>query len=88
MGGEKEARGILASLEKESKSRYVDASTIGAIYAALGQKDQAFAWIDEAVEAHSGRMPMVELWPDLEPLRSDPRFDRLVSRIGVKRRTR
>jgi serine/threonine-protein kinase len=87
-GGEKEARGILASLEKESKSRYVDASTIGAIYAALGQKDQAFAWIDEAVEAHSGRMPMVELWPDLEPLRSDPRFDRLVSRIGVKRRTR
>ncbi len=87
-GGEKEAREILGRLEQESKHRYVDGSSIGSIYAALGQKDEAFAWIDKAVEAHSGRMPMVELWPDLEPLRSDPRYDRLVSRIGVKRRTR
>jgi tetratricopeptide (TPR) repeat protein len=87
-GGEREAREILGRLEQQSKSRYVDGSTIGTIYAALGKKDEAFAWIDKAVEAHSGRMPMVELWPDLEPLRSDPRFDRLVSRIGVKRRTR
>ncbi|HEY7573932.1 MAG TPA: hypothetical protein VIB08_02125 [Thermoanaerobaculia bacterium] len=87
-GGEKEAREILRRVEQESKTRYIDASSIGAIHAALGQKDEAFAWIDKAVEARSGRMPMLELWPDLEPLRSDPRWDRLVSRIGVKRRTR
>jgi eukaryotic-like serine/threonine-protein kinase len=87
-GGEKEAREILGRLEQESRHRYVDGSTIGSIYAALGQKDEAFAWIDKAVEAHSGRMPMLELWPDLEPLRSDPRFDRLVFRIGVKGRAR
>lgn len=85
-GGEKEAREILSRLERESKRRYVDASSIGVIYAALGQKDEAFAWIDKAVEAHSGRMPMLELWPDLEPLRSDPRYAKLAARIGVHRR--
>ena len=87
-GGEREAREILTRFEQESKSRYVDASTIGAIYAALGQKDEAFAWIDKAVEAHSGRLPMLNIWPEYEPLRSDPRYDRLVSRIGLKWRAR
>jgi TolB-like protein/Tfp pilus assembly protein PilF len=66
-GGESEAREILTRLEQDSKSRYVDASTIGAIYAALGRKDEAFAWIDKAVEAHSGRLPMLNLWPEYEP---------------------
>ena len=87
-GGEKEARGILTRLEQESKSRYVDASTIGAIYGALGQKDEAFAWIDKAVDAHSGRLPMLNLWPEYEPLRSDPRYGKLVSRVGLKWRAR
>jgi tetratricopeptide (TPR) repeat protein len=87
-GGEKEAREILARLEQESTSRYVDASTIGAIYAALGRKDEAFAWIDKAVDAHSGRLPMLNIWPEYEPLRSDPRYGKLVSRVGLKWRAR
>ena len=87
-GGEREAREILTRLEEGSKNRYVDASIIGAIYAALGRKDEAFAWIDKAVDAHSGRLPMLNVWPENEPLRSDPRYDRLVSRIGLKWRAR
>ena len=83
LGAEKEAREILGRLEAESRSRYVDASNIGSIYTALGQRDEAFALLDRAVRDHSAKMLMVEWYPEFDPLRSDPRYAKLVSRIGL-----
>ncbi len=82
---EKEAREILGRLEAESRSRYVDASSIGSIYAALGQRDEAFALLDRAVRDHSGKLLMIEWLPEFDPLRSDPRYAELIARIGLPR---
>jgi serine/threonine protein kinase/tetratricopeptide (TPR) repeat protein len=86
LGEEKQARDILARLEEQARSRYVDASLIATVYAALGERDRAFALLDRAVQDHSGRMPNLECWPEFDPLRSDPRYDALLARVGLRRR--
>ncbi len=88
LGNEKEAREILGRLEAESRSRYVDASSLGSIYAALGQRDEAFALLDRAVRDHSGKLPLIEWLPEFDPLRSDPRYAELITRIGLPRKVR
>ncbi len=88
LGAEKEAREILGRLEVESRSRYVDAWSLGSIYAALGQRDEAFALLDRAVRDHSGQLLMIEWMPEFDPLRSDPRYAELVARIGLTRKIR
>jgi eukaryotic-like serine/threonine-protein kinase len=84
LGAEKEAREILGRLKVESRSRYVDASSIAGIYAALGQRDEAFALLDRAVQDRSGNLPYIEWWPEFDPLRSDPRYAELLARIGLR----
>jgi TolB-like protein len=86
LGAEKEAREILGRLEAESRSRYVDASNVGSIYAALGQRDEAFSWLERAVSDHSAKLLMIEWWPEFDPLRSDPRYAEVIARIGLHRR--
>jgi tetratricopeptide (TPR) repeat protein len=52
-------------------------------YAGLGDKDEAFAWLEKAYEEHRGRLAWLHVDPLLEPLRSDPRFADLVRRVGL-----
>lgn len=82
-GRRQEARAILDRLEAASKDRYVDATTIGTVYAALGDLDTAFAWLDRAYEDRSARLSHIEILPEFEPLRGDPRYAALVERIGL-----
>lgn len=57
---------------------------IALIYASLGDKDQAFAWLDRAYEARSAFLITGILGsPNYDPLRSDPRFDALLRKIGL-----
>ncbi len=52
------------------------------VYAALGEADAAFEWLEKAYERRSGRLGWLPVEPVLDPLRSDPRFDDLLRRIG------
>jgi hypothetical protein len=52
------------------------------VYAALGERDQAFAWLEESYKARDRAFIGLKIDPCLDPLRSDPRFDRLVRRVG------
>jgi tetratricopeptide (TPR) repeat protein len=52
------------------------------IYAQLGHKDQALAWLEKAYEKHDGRMYRLKVEPLLDPLRSDPRFGDLLRRMN------
>jgi tetratricopeptide (TPR) repeat protein len=73
---------LLNDLKKHSKPGYSHASEIAVVYAALGDRDQAMAWLEKGYEERFN--PGVLLRPGFDPLRSDPRFQNLLRRIGLK----
>ncbi|MEO6969012.1 MAG: hypothetical protein ABI132_11260 [Rhodanobacteraceae bacterium] len=83
VGDSAKARAVIAQLETAARSRYVDRSHVAAIHAALGEKDQAFAALEQAY--HDRSVHMVSLWmsPWFEPLHGDPRFQALVARVSA-----
>jgi TolB-like protein/DNA-binding winged helix-turn-helix (wHTH) protein/Flp pilus assembly protein TadD len=80
-GKTSEATKLLVDLKKRSTPTYSHASEIAVIYAALGDKNQAMAWLEKGFEERFN--PGVLLRPGFDPLRSDPRFQELVRRIGL-----
>jgi hypothetical protein len=52
------------------------------IFAQLGKKDQAFTWLEKAYEERSLMMMYLKVVPNLDALRSDPRFADLLQRVG------
>jgi tetratricopeptide (TPR) repeat protein len=55
---------------------------IAANFAVIGEKDEAFAWLERGYRERDPLMAMTKSAPILDPLRSDPRFDDLLRRIG------
>ena len=53
------------------------------MYVGLGERNQAIKWLERAYEEHFN--PSILLRPAFDPLRSDPRFQNLVHRIGLAR---
>ena len=85
LGQRQEALQILEQLAASSKQRYVPAQSFAIVYTGLGDKDQAFAWLDKAYEERSNRLAYLKVEPTWDRLRSDPRFDALLRRIGLPR---
>jgi TolB-like protein/DNA-binding winged helix-turn-helix (wHTH) protein/Tfp pilus assembly protein PilF len=83
-GARNEGRKILAEMLALSHSRYVPPDYIAMVYEGLGDRDAAIQWYQKAVEERS-----INLWilPDqrLDPIRSDPRFQNLMRRMGLPR---
>src|SRR5437016_10774434 len=52
------------------------------LYLALGEKDEALAWLEKAYKAKSSTLLYMRCWPEFERLRADPRFADLVRRVG------
>ena len=52
---------------------------IACAYAMLNQKDEAFEWLDRAIQAGFGSNGNLSWDPDLDSLRSDPRFKRFLN---------
>jgi len=82
-GKRNEAAKLLSDLEKRSSSVYSHASEIAVIYIALGNSDQAMNWLEKSYDQRFN--PSVLLRPGFDPLRSDPRFEGLLRRIGIPR---
>ena len=76
------ARSILADLEALARHRYIDQTHIAAIYAALGDKDKAFAALKRACDDRSARIGALRFYPWLSPLFADPGFAALEDRIA------
>jgi hypothetical protein len=81
-GREDEARRMLEALQDHAKQKYVSPYDVAAIYVALAEKEQAFAWLETAFKERSHWLTHLKVEPRLDPLRSDPRFHELVLRIG------
>jgi serine/threonine protein kinase/tetratricopeptide (TPR) repeat protein len=69
---------LLALAQKTQVSKYA----VATVYAALGDKDQAFARLNQAYEEHSFLLDFVKVDPELDPLRADPRFHELVRKMN------
>src|SRR5438477_777024 len=83
MGRQTEARNILAQLLQAREKRYVSAPVIAAVYVALGDKEEAFRWLERAFVEHSGILQWIAFLPEFRPLHSDARFPHLLRRIGA-----
>ncbi len=81
-GKKSEARKVLAELKQLSEQGYVPATSVALIYAGLGEKDQAFAWLDKGYEQRAFQMQWLKIEPRWDNLRSDSRFEDLMRRIG------
>ncbi len=82
-GKRSEAVKLLNDLKKRSSPGYSRASEIAVIHVSLGDSDQAMSWLEKSYEERFN--PGVLLRPGFDPLRSDPRFQDLVRRIGLPR---
>jgi TolB-like protein/DNA-binding winged helix-turn-helix (wHTH) protein/Flp pilus assembly protein TadD len=82
-GKRSEAVMLLGDLKKRSNPGHSYAPEIAAIYVALGDTDQAMNWLGKGYEDRFN--PGVLLRPGFDPLRSDPRFQDLLRRIGLPR---
>jgi eukaryotic-like serine/threonine-protein kinase len=62
---------------------YVDFYCIASIYAGLGERDEAFRWLEKGYEEHSASMPFLSGDPMWDGMRSDPRYTDLLRRMGL-----
>jgi TolB-like protein/DNA-binding winged helix-turn-helix (wHTH) protein/Flp pilus assembly protein TadD len=82
-GRRSDAETVLQGLLERARRSYVSPFDIALIYTALGQKDTAFAWMTKAVAERSTWLVYSKWEPRLDPLRSEPRFQDLLRRIGL-----
>jgi TolB-like protein/DNA-binding winged helix-turn-helix (wHTH) protein/Flp pilus assembly protein TadD len=82
-GSRNEAVEILNDLKNRPQNGFSNAPEIALVYVGLDQKDQAMSWLEKAFEESFS--PWVLMRPAFDPLRSDPRFQNLLHRIGLNR---
>ena len=78
---------ILAKLTEISTRKYVPALYFAAVYIGLNRKDDAFRWLDKAYDERCEYLVYLGSEPIADPLRGDPRFSRLLTRIGLTTNT-
>ncbi len=84
-GNPARAREILAHLKAKYKDGYYPYHLYAWIHAALGEKDEAFFWLERAYRERDGQLFRLKIYPPSDPLRDDPRFKDLLRRIGLER---
>ncbi len=67
---------------EEVRGSAIDPLNVAVVYAALGEADAAFEWMEKAYERRSVGVTWIRVAPRFDPLRADPRFDDLLRRIG------
>ena len=78
-----EARSMLPKLKEHISKSGIGRYEIALVYAGLKENDNAFEWMEKALEARDKGMTYLKIDPCLDPLRSDPRFNNLLTRVGL-----
>jgi TolB-like protein len=82
-GKEAEARAIIPRLQEHIRKNGIGTYEVGLVYAGLGEKDSAFEWLEKASVVRDKGLTFLKIDPCLDPLRSDPRFQDLLRRVGL-----
>ncbi|NVM56954.1 MAG: tetratricopeptide repeat protein, partial [Desulfobacterales bacterium] len=78
-----EAQRVISKLQKLSKQKYVSSYDMAVIYTGLGERDQAFQWLEKAYEQRDGWLAgWLKIDPRFDPLHNDPRFADLLRRMN------
>jgi len=77
------AQKALDELHAQSKRRYVPALYFGAIYTGLGDSNNGMTWLEKAYQEHSDYLIFLNVDPMADSLRSNPRFQLLLQKIGI-----
>ncbi len=81
-GNRSQAQAALTDLTKFSRHNYISPIDFATYYAASGNSDKAFEWLDTAYQRHATGMIALDVNNRLDNLRSDPRFKELERRAG------
>jgi TolB-like protein/DNA-binding winged helix-turn-helix (wHTH) protein/Flp pilus assembly protein TadD len=83
IGRRAEARAALRRSLELSKGKQVSSGSIALTYAALGDKNESFQWLEKAYTERSSFMTSLKYWSVFDALRGDPRFADLLHRVGL-----
>jgi len=83
MGKAEDARRIVSVQEQPPPDGVQDWFYIAGVYAQLGDKGNAFLWLERAYENHDFFLTLIKVDPQMDLLRSDPRFQDLLTRIAL-----
>jgi tetratricopeptide (TPR) repeat protein len=84
VGNREEARRILAKLKKLHEQGLLPSGSIAILYGALGELDEAFAWLEKAYEERDPELTYLKVpGRRFAPLRHDARFQQMVHRMGL-----
>jgi hypothetical protein len=82
-GRRAEALGVLNELEAMSQRRWVPATCFAILHLGLGDHSSALTYLETATDARELPVTALKVHPLYNPLRSEPRFERLLERIGL-----
>jgi len=82
-GRQAEAQIMIARLQEHIRQNGIGTYEVALVYAGLGDKDSAFAWLEKAYLVRDKGLTYLRVDPCLDPLRSDPRFQDLERRVGL-----
>ncbi len=74
---------VLSTLLGRRNRTYLPATDLASLCSALGRPDQAFEWLDQAVEERCLLLSWLRSWPPLRKLSLDPRGTKVLRRLGL-----
>jgi tetratricopeptide (TPR) repeat protein len=80
-GNSAEAQKLLLQLREQSTHSYVSPYYMGIVYLAMGKNDAAMDWLEKAFADRSNGLVFLKVEPELDSLRSNPRFAALERKL-------
>jgi TolB-like protein/Tfp pilus assembly protein PilF len=82
-GHKEQAQKVIDAFKAASRKRYIPPTYFGILYAGLGDKDQTLVWLEKAFQERADLLTWLNVEPMMDDVRSDPRFQDLIRRIGL-----
>jgi len=77
------ARRVLEVVLAYSRDHYVRPTSIAGVYFALGDRESTLEWLERGVRERDGMLQFLDVWEWYDPLRGDPRFERVRRQVGL-----
>jgi tetratricopeptide (TPR) repeat protein len=82
-GHKDQAQKVIDGFKAAARKRYIPPTYFGILFAGLGDKDQTLAWLEKAFQERADLLTWLNVEPMMDDVRSDPRFQNLIRRIGL-----